>query len=126
MGKNQSYKAFTKDTKIEDVIKYPAFKDFGRLLFPTDRRYYSGDTLGTLSLTWYSNINPNRTVEIVNYFRECVESGYTVFYNIYSDEEKRQDSTKENTGLFFSRGKKRCKDSNYLCRRGICICCCYA
>lgn len=101
LGNDQSYKAFTADTRIEDVIKDPAFGNFGRLLFPTDKRYYSGDTLGKLSLTWYSNINPNKTVEIVNYLKERTESGDTIFYEIYSDKEKVQDPTKEDTGLFF-------------------------
>nr|WP_243116372.1 alpha/beta hydrolase [Fonticella tunisiensis] len=109
MGNDQSYKAFTADTRIEDVIKDPAFGNFGRLLFPIDNRYYSGDTLGKLYLTWYSNISPNKTVEIVNYLKKRAESGDTIFYDIYSDEEKAQDPTKEDTGLFFFRGNKGAK-----------------
>lgn len=109
LGNDQSYKAFTADTRIEDVIKDPAFGNFGRLLFPVNKRYYSGDTLGKLSFTWYGRLNPNRTVEIVNYLKERAESGETVFYDIYSDEEKAQDPDKKNTGLFFFRGKKGAK-----------------
>ncbi|WKV08483.1 alpha/beta hydrolase-fold protein [Thermoanaerobacterium sp. CMT5567-10] len=109
LGNDQSYKAFTADTRIEDVIKDPAFGNFGRLLFPIDNRYYSGDTLGKLYLTWYSNINPNKTVEIVNYLKKRAKSGDTIFYDIYSDEEKAQDPTKEDTGLFFFRGNKGAK-----------------
>ncbi|WP_350353826.1 alpha/beta hydrolase [Thermoanaerobacterium sp. PSU-2] len=109
LGNDQSYKAFTADIRIEDVIKDPAFGNFGRLLFPIDNRYYSGDTLGKLYLTWYSNINPNKTVEIVNYLKKRAESGDTIFYDIYSDEEKAQDPTKEDTGLFFFRGNKGAK-----------------
>lgn len=105
----QTYKAFTADTRIEDVIQDPAFGNFGRLLFPADKGYYSGDTLGKLSLTWYSNINPDRTVEIANYLKERAESGDTVFYDIYSDEEKAQDPDKKDTGLFFFRGNKGAK-----------------
>jgi acetyl esterase/lipase len=109
LGKGQSYKAFTADTRIEDVIQDSAFGNFGRLLFPADKGYYSGDTLGKLSLTWYSNINPDRTVEIANYLKERVLSGGTVFYDIYSDEEKAQDPDKKDTGLFFFRGNKGAK-----------------
>ncbi|PLV56384.1 esterase [Thermotoga sp. SG1] len=94
---------------MEDVIKDPSFGKFGRLLFPTDKRYYSGDTLGELSLTWYGKLNPNKTVEIVNYLKKRVESGDTIFYDIYSDEEKVRDPDKENTGLFFFRGNKGAK-----------------
>ena len=43
---------FTADTPITTVIIDPAFGQFGRLLFPVDDWYYSGDTLGELQLTW--------------------------------------------------------------------------
>ena len=49
---------FTADTPITAVITDPAFGQFGRLLFPVDDWYYSGDTLGELQLTWYSHIDP--------------------------------------------------------------------
>ena len=52
----------------------------GRLIFPVDSGYYSGSTLRDLRLTWYSNIDPNKTVEIVNYLKQSVQSGRTVFY----------------------------------------------
>ena len=56
-------------------------------------------------LTWYSYVSPDRTVEIVNYLREQAASGEQIFYDIYTDEEKRADPAKEDTGLFFFRGK---------------------
>ena len=58
--------SFTTDTKIEDVINDPAFEEYGRLIFPVNSSYYSGSTLGDLRLTWYNNIDPSETVEIVN------------------------------------------------------------
>ena len=64
----------------------------------------SGDTLGSLRLTWYSNIDPDKTVEICNYMREKAAAGDTVFYDIYSDAEKDADPAKKNTGLFFFNG----------------------
>lgn len=57
-------------TRIDEVTSYPAFGDWGRMIFPVDTGYYSGSTLGSLRLTWYSNIQPAKTVEIVNYMRE--------------------------------------------------------
>ena len=56
-------------------------------------------------LTWYNNVNPDRTVEIANYLKDQVESGAQIFYDIYTDEEKAEDPDKENTGLFFFRGE---------------------
>lgn len=96
---------YTTQTPISQVIEDPAFGDYGRLIFPVDSGYYSGSTLGDLQLTWYNNIDPNKTVEIVNYLKQSVQSGRTVFYDIYTDEEKAQDPDKEDTGLFFFKGE---------------------
>lgn len=92
------------DTPIEEVVSDPAFGDYGRLLFPVNAGYWSGDTLGTLDLVWYNNIDPNETVVIVNTLRERASNGETVFYDIYTDEEKAEDPAKEDTGLFFFKG----------------------
>lgn len=95
---------FTADTLISDVVNNPVFGDYGKLIFPVNTGYYSGDTLGSLHLTWYSNIDPDKTVEITNYMRERAEAGDTIFYNIYTEEEKAADPAKEDTGLFFFKG----------------------
>ena len=50
----------TESTRISDVIDDPLFGDCGRLLFPVDSGYWGGDTLGSLSLAWYSHIRPAR------------------------------------------------------------------
>ena len=100
----------TENTKISDVINEPLFNGYGRLIFPANTSYYSGDTLGNLSLTWYSNIKPARTVEIVNYMREQVAAGNQIFYRIYSDEEISADSRKADTGVFFFRGNSERPD----------------
>ena len=97
---------YTRDTPIESVIEDPVFGDYGRLIFPVEDWYYSGDTLGELHLTFYSNIDPDKTVEICNYFRSHALNGDKIFYDIYTDEEKEEDPRKENTGLFFFRGKE--------------------
>ncbi|MBQ8052441.1 MAG: esterase [Lachnospiraceae bacterium] len=95
---------YTKETEIAVVQNDPAFGDYGRLIFPADNGYMSGDTLGSLRLTWYSNIDPDKTVEICNYLKDHAGAGETIFYDIYSDEEKAVDPAKEDTGLFFFRG----------------------
>lgn len=78
----------TVDTKIADVMADPVFEDYGRLLFPVQSSYYSGETLGELHLTWYTHINTDKTVEIVNSLRNRAAAGETVFYDIYTDGEK--------------------------------------
>ena len=49
---------YTINSKISEVITDSVFGDYGRLIFPVNNGYYSGDTLGNLRLTWYNNINP--------------------------------------------------------------------
>ncbi|MBO5283945.1 MAG: alpha/beta hydrolase [Lachnospiraceae bacterium] len=95
---------YTVDTPISDVINDPVFGDYGRLIFPVDDWYYSGDTLGELHLTYYSNLDPNETVEITNYMKEHAGAGDVIFYDIYTEEEKAADPAKEDTGLFFFKG----------------------
>ncbi len=99
-------------TKISDVINNPLFGDYGRLIFPLNSSYYSGDTLGNLSLTWYTNIKPSRTVEIVNYMLSQVQQDNKIFYRIYPE----NDSRYENTGLFFFRGNRNAKFA--ICNAG--------
>lgn len=95
----------TTKTKISDVKSDRDFGSWGRLIFPVNESYYSGNTLGDLCLTWYGHIDPNKTVEIVRYFKENAQSGKQVFYDIYTEEEKKIDPSKRETGLFFFRGK---------------------
>ena len=107
---------FTRKTKIEDVINEESFEDYGRLIFPVDEGYMSGTTLEYLRLTWYSNIDADKTVEICNYFYDKVHSGETIFFDIYTDEEKKADPWKEDTGLFFFKGKE--KEKTAICNAG--------
>lgn len=100
---------YTVAAPIRTVVADPVFGNFGRLLFPLREGYYSGDTLGTLNLVWYNNINPRKTVEIVNYLHREAATGRTVFYDIYTEQEKRADSAKRDTGLFFFRGRPGAK-----------------
>ncbi|MBQ7594370.1 MAG: alpha/beta hydrolase [Synergistaceae bacterium] len=101
--------AFDADTKIADVINHPKLKSFGRLIFPVNENYYSGDTLKTLRLTWYGRLNTARTVDIVNYI---LENSDRIFYPIYPANDKRA----RDTGLFFFRGKPGAKFA--ICNAG--------
>lgn len=102
---------YTLETKVTDVINDPVFEDYGRLIFPVDRTIDDNLTLQDVGeiLVWYHNVNPNRTVEIVNYLKDQAASGEQIFYDIYTEEEKAEDPEKENTGLFFFRGEPGAK-----------------
>ena len=107
---------WNESTRIDEVTSYPAFGDWGRMIFPVDTGYYSGSTLGSLRLTWYSNIQPAKTVEIVNYMREKADAGEQIFYRIYTDAEMAVDPWKAGTGLFFFKGNPGAKVA--ICNAG--------
>ncbi len=94
------------DTKIWDVIDDPAFKGYGRLIFPADRSIEKNMTLSEVGsiLPYYHYVNINRTVEIVNYMKSKAQAGEQIFYDIYTDAEKAADPAKKNTGLFYFQG----------------------
>lgn len=99
-------KQYTLNTKVAEVMEDPVFEDYGRLIFPKDKTIGDDLMLKDLEdiLTWYNNVNPDRTVEIVNYMKDHAEAGQQIFYNIYTKKEMAGDPAKENTGLFFFRG----------------------
>ena len=107
---------YTVNTQISDVISDPAFGSYGRLIFPANSGYYSGNTLGELGLTWYSHIDPYKTVEIVNTMHTKAAAGETIFYDIYTAAEKEADPAKRDTGLFFFKGDPRAKFA--ICNAG--------
>nr|WP_292195115.1 alpha/beta hydrolase [Butyrivibrio sp.] len=100
---------YTRNTLISEVQSDPAFGNYGRLIFPVDSGYMGGSTLGNLSLAWYNYIDPDKTVEICNYMKTQAENGNTFFYDIYTDEEKKADPEKADTGLFFFKGNPGAK-----------------
>lgn len=102
MGQEDSF--YTQSTPIQDVISDTDFKGYGQLIFPLNSNYYGGQTLRDLRLAWYSNIDPNKTVEIVNFFKNRARNNLPVFYDIYTEQEKSKDPEKRNTGLFFFPG----------------------
>ena len=104
---------FTKDTKVMDVINNKSFENFGNLIFPVDRTIDKNMTLETCDdlYIWYNYMNADKTVEIVNYMKEQVDSGNQIFYSIYTEEEMKREPGKRNTGIFFFRGNENSKFS---------------
>lgn len=94
----------TASTRVTDVINDPVLGDAARLLLPAEGWYWSGDTLDTLELTWYMHPDTQTTVDVVNRLRVDAAAGERVFYDIYSEEERRADPDKGDTGLYFFRG----------------------
>ena len=70
---NNEAASYSTNSTIASVISDPSFKDYGRLMFPLESQYYSGNTLENLIFTWYDNVDPNKTIEIINYFKQNAE-----------------------------------------------------
>lgn len=100
---------FTLESTVGNVVESPVFKDFGRLLFPVDRNVSSDLTLKDVSSSnvyiWYSHIQAEKTVEIVNRLKNDALNNQPIFYNIYTGKEITSDSSKKDTGLFYFKGK---------------------
>ena len=108
MGERPEVSDFTLDSTVNEVVSDSAFGDFGRLLFPVDRTVPEDATLSEISsedvYVWYSDIQPEKTVEIVNHLKVRADSGEKIYFPIYSEEEIREDVSKADTGLFYFGG----------------------
>jgi len=97
----------TADHTILDLLNHPAFAGFGRLLLPWDDRSYDNRirlrNVGSL-LPYHSHVDPGTVVSALNHMIDDVNNGKTLFYEFYTEEEKKEQRAKSNTGLFFFRG----------------------
>jgi acetyl esterase/lipase len=96
---------FSRGSTFSEVMNDPSFSDFGRLFFPVQKEHLFGNTLEELQMTFYNCISPDDTVSVINYLKSAAARGNTIFYNIYTDEEKALDPEKRDTGLFFFKGE---------------------
>jgi acetyl esterase/lipase len=93
---------------IRDVANHPAFSDFGQFILPLDRgRYDPAMPLENVAslLPYHSDIDPDAAVNTINHMIDMAASGETIFHDIYTDQQKQSDPSKESTGLFFFRGE---------------------
>jgi len=96
------------DSRIRDLEDHPAFAGFGRLILPDDDRAYDGNMrlrdIRAL-LPYHTHVNPAIVVGSLNRMIDDVNDGRRVFYSFYTERQKRAEPSKENTGLFFFRGR---------------------
>ena len=98
------------DNSIRDLLNHSAFRGYSRLLMPwSDRTYDENMRLGDISslLPYHSHVDPKTVLSGLNRMIDDVNNGRPVFYDFYTESQKRADPTKEHAGLFFFRGKPR-------------------
>lgn len=87
-------KKVTENTTVSEVINDSAFGDFGRFLFPVDRSVSEDMTLKEISsnsvYVWYSNIQADKTIEIINHLKQHSENGEQIFFTIYTVIQKKR------------------------------------
>ena len=96
------------DATVGDVLQHPAFAAFGYLLLPSDQdRRKPTLALRNLAslLPYHTNVNTASVVSSLNRLIDDARDGRQIFYDIYTEAEKRADSSRRETGLFFLRGK---------------------
>jgi acetyl esterase/lipase len=96
------------DNNIRDLLNHPAFSGYSHLLMPWSDRTYDENMrlrdLGSL-LPYHSHVDPGTVVAGLNHMIEDVNSGKPIFYDFYTEAQKRAEPARKQTGLFFFRGK---------------------
>jgi acetyl esterase/lipase len=96
------------DDRIRDLLNHPALAGFAQLILPWDDRTYDESMrLSNISslLPYHSHVHPETVVSALNHMIDDVGSGKPVFYSFYTGDQKQEQPTKGNTGLFFFRGR---------------------
>jgi acetyl esterase/lipase len=94
--------------RVSDVLTHPAFAGYARLLLPWDDRDYDLSMpltgIGSL-LPYHSNVDAEVVADALNRMVDDVNAGKAVFYDFYTEAQKRADPATRHAGLFFYRGK---------------------
>ena len=97
----------TVDDSVGDLLSHPAFQGFQNHLMPRNDHNYDEDILLRdidRLLPYHSHVDPETVVTSLNHMVDEIDANKKVFYDFYSAEQKQQDQSLTNTGLFFFRG----------------------
>ena len=96
------------DSTIGDILGHPSFTGVARHVLPWDGRAYDANMkiidIGGL-LPYHTHVEPSVVVGGLNRIIADANDGKIVFFDIYTDAMKQADPTRQNTGLFFLRGR---------------------
>lgn len=105
---NTERRQLSATSTVGDVLRHPAFSGYARHILPWDDRPYDEamrlSDIGDL-LPYHSAVDTGTVLGGLNRMIDDVVAGRQVFYDIYSEADRRADPTKEKTGLFFFRGR---------------------
>lgn len=96
------------DSTIRDVLAQPVFQGFAERLLPwDDGREPPNLPLDRVAelMPYHSHIHPAEIVETLNHMAAQRARGEAVFYEIYTEADKRRDPGKRHTGIFMFKGR---------------------
>ncbi|AFU19907.1 alpha/beta hydrolase [Actinobacillus suis] len=103
-----SAQPFTQNSSVNDILTQPTFQGFAERLLPWDDKSNEPNLqLNQIEqlMPYHSHISPQVVTTTLNKMLQRAEQGDTIFYEIYSEVEKRQDPSKQHTGIFVFKGK---------------------
>lgn len=93
---------------VGDLLAHRAFAGFAPLLLPWDDGSYDAgmrlSAMGSL-LPYHSHVDTDVVLGALNRMIDDATAGRAVFYEFYSDAEKKADPSRRKAGLFFLRGQ---------------------
>jgi acetyl esterase/lipase len=96
------------ESTLGDLLRHPAFAGFARLILPWDDRVYDErmplTRIGSL-LPYHTHVDAETVAGALNRMIDAAAGGRTVFYRFYSEAERQREPARDDTGLFFFRGR---------------------
>jgi len=93
---------------LGDLLNHPALAGFSRHVLPWDDRPHDQTLrlreIGTL-LPYHTHVDADVIVSSINRLIDDANAGKRIFYDVYTENQKAADRTRNNTGLFFFRGR---------------------
>jgi len=102
------YDHITTSDTVRIIVNHLAFKGFSQSILPVDNdsNHYDTPLNNVRSLMpYHSHVDPDIIVGALNHMVDEVKEGKTIFYDICTEQQTREDSSKKFTGLFFFRGE---------------------
>lgn len=109
----------TKKTKVEEIINAPLFSKFGKFIFLEERMPREGATIDDIQelLPFHTHINSDTTLNSLEYLKEKSENSQEIFFDYYSEDEKRKGPRKEKHRALLFSGREKCSLCCNMCRR---------
>jgi acetyl esterase/lipase len=93
---------------VGDILNHPALRPFARLILPWDNRSYNENMrlkdIASL-LPYHTHVDPALMIAALNHMIGDAKAGKQIFYHIYTEAQRYADPSKNDTGLFFFRGR---------------------